>query len=165
MPRGSASPALASLRTWRADHFARTLGRRGACPPRPRPQASAQSVFSYEAGEAEHVSAGALSCTGKEAALGDCQLSPAGRVSSAGDGECKAGDGLIGVQCGQPTTSGPEVCYLTEAGQRECWGVGGSGSGATMVCGSAGRRRPTTLAQHGSGASKRSGHHHAALPG
>lgn len=81
-----------------------------------------------------------MHCTGDEAALADCKITPARQSASSGDGECEDGGKLVALLCGPSTRAGPEVCYMSEAGQRECWNVGGYGSDATMVCGSAGRR-------------------------
>ncbi|KAG8461079.1 hypothetical protein KFE25_003648 [Diacronema lutheri] len=98
-----------------------------------------QDAYAF-APTSEHVALSEVRCQGGESSLAACALARARVEPGTGDGACAAGDRLMGIACGPAMRAGPEVCYMSEHGQRQCWNVGGYGTEATMVCGTAGRR-------------------------
>lgn len=65
-----------------------------------------------------------------------CQIELSDGVDECADGRLE----LVGVKCGRlqgRSNAGPEICVYNE-NRRQCWNQ--NEQGATMICGTAGRR-------------------------
>lgn len=110
-------------------------------PPSPcLVQERAEFVYNYTLVEAlAPVNVANVDCRGDEGSLWTCakgQVRP-GRLPEG----CSRTEGLAGISCGPFNHAGPEMCYTEGTPTETCWNRHGYGSGATMACGTAGKRR------------------------
>jgi hypothetical protein len=100
------------------------------------PQDHSDDIFAFPKGEGTPVALASVRCSGGEERLDECEL----RQSDGGDVCADGGGELVGVKCGRlagRSNAGPEICVYNE-NRRQCWNQ--NDHGATMLCGTAGRR-------------------------
>jgi len=105
------------------------------------PQEGAERLYNTSLDESKPAVALATNCTGREGSLRECATIDPARSNKRG--ACGPGGMAVSISCGPFDQAGPELCFLDAAGKEQCWNRLGFGTGATMACGTAGRRQGT----------------------